>query len=216
MSKSRPRRATPDGGFSLLEVVVAIAILTIGMLSLAALAGTMMTTGNRSKYLSLEALLASEKLEDLNHYSASRAEICVPTGSTSVGSLSSDVLQTTTCPTSLGGDSDSIAYYDDVSINFSNGSSDCSSTTGACFAETIASQSGGTTQYTTTYHSPDGLITTAAPSTTAPSNMTFHRRWVIEADSPTTGVKRVTVLVTLNSTNIQPFNGSFQMSMVRP
>jgi len=216
MSKSRPRRATPDGGFTLLEVVVAIAILTIGMLSLAALAGTMMTTGNRSKYLSLEALLASEKLEDLNHYSASRAEICVPTGSTSVGSLSSDVLQTTTCPTSLGGDSDSIAYYDDVSINFTNGTTDCSSTTGACFAETIASQNGSTTQYTTIYHSPDGFITQAAASSTAPTNMTFHRRWVIEGNAPTNGVNRVTVLVTVENSNINSFNASFQMSMVRP
>jgi len=216
MSKSQVRRAAPDAGFTLLEVVVAIALLTVGMLSLAALAGTMMTTGNRSKYMSLEALLASEKLEDLNHYSHSMAEVCIPTGSSSVGSLTSDVLQTTTCPASLGGDSDSIAYYDDVSINFSNGTTDCTSTTGSCFAETIASQSGGTTQYTTTYHSPDGFITTAAPTSTAPSNMTFHRRWVIEGNSPATGVNRVTVLVTLNSTNIQPFNGSFQMSMVRP
>jgi prepilin-type N-terminal cleavage/methylation domain-containing protein len=214
MSKSRSHAG--QDGFTLLEVMVAIAILTVGVISLAALAGTMMTTGNRSKYLALEASLASEKLEDLNHYSARMAEVCVPTGSTSVGSLGSDVLQTTTCPSALGGDSDSIAYYDDVSINFSNGSSDCSSTTGSCFAETITSASGGTTQYTTVYHSPDGLITQAAPTSTAPSNMTFHRRWVIEGDSPTTGVKRVTVLVTLNSTNIQPFNGSFQMSMVRP
>jgi len=46
--------------------------------------------------------------------------------------------------------------------------------------------------------------------------MTFHRRWIIEADTPVTGVRRVTVLVTINSANIQPSNASFQMSMVRP
>jgi len=213
MSKSQYPRPAGEDGFSLLEVMVAIFILTVGVVSVAALAGTMMVTGNRSKYMSLEASLASEKLEDLSHWSASATQVCVPTGSTSVGSLTSDVLQTTTCP---AGASDSIAYYDDVNINFSNSSSDCASSTGGCFAETVASQSGGSTQYTTTYHSPDGHIPLPTTSTTAPSNMTFHRRWIIEADTPVTGVRRLTVLVTLNTTSVQPNNASFQMSMVRP
>jgi len=213
MSKSRPRRPAREDGFTLFEVMVAIFVLTVGLVSVAALAGTMMTTGNRSKYLSLEASLASEKLEDLNHWSASATEVCVPTGSTSVGSLTSDVLQTTICP---AGAQDSIAYYDDVNINFANSSSDCPSTTGGCFAETVASQSGGTTQYTTTYHSPDGRVPLPVTSTTAPSSMTFHRRWIIEANSPVAGVRRMTVLVTLNSTNLHPNNASFQMSLVRP
>ena len=210
MSKLRARR---QAGFTLLEVMVAIAVLTIGVVSVAALAGTMMTTGNRSKYMSLEATLASEKLEDLNHWPANVPQVCVPTGNTSVGSLTSDVLQTTTC--SSGGATASIAYYDDVSINFNNGSTDCVSSLGGCFDETVASQVGGTTNYTTTYHSPDGTVTTTT-TTTAPSNMTFHRRWIIEADSPVTGVRRITVLVTVTSTNISPFSPSFQMSLVRP
>ena len=213
MSKSQYPRPAGEDGFSLLEVMVAIFILTVGVVSVAALAGTMMVTGNRSKYMSLEASLASEKLEDLSHWSASATQVCVPTGSTSVGSLTSDVLQTTTCP---AGASDSIAYYDDVNINFSNSSTDCPSSTGGCFAETVASQSGGTTQYTTTYHSPDGHVPLPTTSTTAPSNMTFHRRWIIEANTPVTGVRRVTVLVTLNTTTVQPNNASFQMSLVRP
>lgn len=215
MSKSRPRRPAGDGGFTVLEVMVAIFVLTVGVVSVAALAGVMMTTGNRSKYMSLEASLASEKLEDLNHWSAKSAQVCMPTGSSSVGSLTSDVLQTTTCP-GAGGNTGSIAYYDDVNINFSNSSSDCPSTTGGCFAETVASQSGGTTQYTTTYHSPDGRVPLPVTSTTAPSSMTFHRRWIIEADSPVTGVRRITVRVTLNNTNVHPSNASFQMSLVRP
>jgi hypothetical protein len=195
-------------------VLVAIFILTAGLVSVAALAAAMMTTGNRSKYLSLEASLASEKLEDLNHWSSSAVQLCVPTGSSSVGSLTSDVLQTTTCP-GTGGATDTVAYYDDVSVNFSNSSSDCPSSTGGCFAETVASQSGGTTQYTTTYHSPDGQVLHST-STTAPTNMSFHRRWIIEADSPVTGVRRLTVRVTLSNTNVQPSNASFQMSLVRP
>jgi Tfp pilus assembly protein PilV len=206
---------TCEGGFTVLEVLVAIFILTVGVVSVAALAGTMMNTGNRSKYLSLEASLASEKLEDLNHWSASAVQVCVPTGSASVGSLTTDVLQTTTCPGASAA-SDTVAYYDDVSLNFFNSSSDCPSSTGGCFAETVADQVGGTTQYTTTYHSPDGRIPPPTTSATAPTNMTFHRRWIIEADVPVTGVRRVTVLVSLNNVNVQPSNATFQMSMVRP
>jgi hypothetical protein len=121
-------------------------------------------------------------------------------------------LQTTTCD---GGNQASIAYYDDVNINFSNSTTDCPSSTGGCFAETITNQSGGTTQYTTTYHSPDGTVSNST-STTAPANMTFHRRWIVEANSPVSGVRRVTVLVAINSAYVQPSNATFQMSMVRP
>jgi len=210
MSKS-PARS--QAGFTVLEVMVAIAVLIVGVVGVAALAATMMTTGNRSKYMSLEATLASEKLEDLNHWPANVPQVCMPTGSTSVGSLTSDVLQTTTC--SSGGASASIAYYDDVSINFANGSTDCVSSLGGCFDETVASVVSGTTNYTTTYHSPDGTIT-ATTNTTAPSNMTFHRRWVIEGNAPVTGVRRITVTVVVTNSDIAPFSPTFQMSLVRP
>ena len=212
MSKSQARRKHGQSGFTVIEVAVSIFVLTVGLVSVAALAGTMLTTGNRSKYLSLEASLASEKLEDLNRWPADAPQVCVPTGTASLGSLSSDILQTTTCDS---GSTGSIAYYDDVNINFANGTSDCTSSTGGCFAETVTYQSGGTTQYSTTYHSPDGTITNST-SATAPTNMSFHRRWIIEANSPVTGVRRVTVLVTLETTNMQPGNATFQMSMVRP
>ena len=209
MSKSRARSQTGNSGFSLVEVMVAIFVLTVGVVAVAALAGTMMTTGNRSKYMSLEASLASEKLEDLNHWAANQPQVCVPTGDASVGSLTSDVLQTTTCP--LGATA-SIAYYDDVNINFSNASTDCVSSLGGCFDETVAA---GGAQYTTTYHSPDGTVTTATTAT-APTNMTFHRRWIIEANSPVAGVRRITVLVKVTNSDISPFNPTFQMSLVRP
>jgi Tfp pilus assembly protein PilV len=212
VSKLRAHKQAANAGFTVIEVAVAIFVLTVGLVSVAALAGTMLTTGNRSKYLSLEASLASEKLEDLNRWPASQPQVCVPTGTASLGSLTSDVLQTTTCDSGASG---SVAYYDNVNINFTSGTSDCASSTGGCFAETVTYQNGSTTEYTTTYHSPDGTITSST-SSNAPANMTFHRRWVIEANSPVTGVRRVTVLVSLQSTNVQPSNATFQMSMVRP
>lgn len=218
MSKSQARRQTGDAGFTMLEVAVAIFVLTVGVVSVAALAATMMTTGNRSKYMSLQATLASEKLEDLARWPAPAVQVCVPTGSATVGSLTSNILQTTQCPNNPDGSagaSGNVAYYDDVNINFSNNTSDCPSSTGGCFAETITFQSNGTTQYTTTYHSPDGTVQNTT-SATAPGDMSFHRQWVIEANSPVNGVRRVTVLVTLENTNVEPSNAQFQMSMVRP
>jgi prepilin-type N-terminal cleavage/methylation domain-containing protein len=208
-SRSKKSRAR---GFSLIEVMVATAILTIGLVSVAALATTMLATGKRSKYMALASSLASEKLEDLSRYPASDPNVCIPTGDTSVGSLTTDVLQTTTCAT---GSSGSTAYDDDVDISFGNSSTDCPST-GGCFAETISAVSNGVTTYSTTYHSPDGHISTPASTTTASNQqMTFHRRWLVEGDTPVTGVRRVTVIVSLSNKTVTP-TVTFQMSAVRP
>lgn len=212
MSPSAHRRSS-DSGFSLLEVTFAIIILTVALLSAALLTARIMGGGQQSRYMSLAATLASEKLEDLNRWDVDDPAICVPTGSTTVGSLASDVLQTTTCP---AGTSDSVNYYDDVNISLTgNGTgSNCPGSTSGCLAETVSSVSGGSTVYTTTYHTPDGQINTNT-SSTAPASTTFHRRWIIEANQPVTGTRRVTVLVTLMDLSVQP-PVTFQMSMVRP
>jgi len=213
MSTSPPRKQTRDQGFTLIECMIAIAVLTVGVCAMALLGGTMMSTGQHSKYMSVAATLASEKLEDLNRWNGNYdVAVCVPTGSTTVGSLTTDVLQTTTCPVGL--QSGSVAYYDDVTLTLTNGNGDCPNPSTGCFAETVSSVNAGNTQYTTTYHSPDGVIGTAPPSGTAPPT-TFHRRWVIEANQPVNGVRRVTVLVTLMDQTIHP-GAVFQMSIVRP
>jgi prepilin-type N-terminal cleavage/methylation domain-containing protein len=206
------REAPSDTGFSLLEVMAAIVILTIALLGAALLNSRMMSGSQQSKYMSLAATLASEKLEDLNRWQVDDPQVCVPTGAATEGSLTSDVLQTTTCN---AGTSASVNYYDDISISLTNGSGDCGGSTWGCFAETVSSVSNGVTVYTTIYHSPDGQINTTAPSTTPPSLSTFHRRWIIEANSPVTGTRRVTVLVTLQDLSVQ-VPVSFQMSLVRP
>jgi len=202
-----------DAGFSLLEVTFAIIILTIALLSLALLTTRMMGGGQQSRYMSLAATLASEKLEDLNRWDADDPSICVPTGSTTVGSLTADVLQTTTCS---GGASQSVNYYDDVNISLtgSGTGSNCPGSTSGCLAETVSSVSGGNTVFTTTYHTPDGQININT-SSTAPTSTTFHRRCIIEANQPVTGTRRVTVLTTLQDLSVQP-PVTFQMSIVRP
>jgi prepilin-type N-terminal cleavage/methylation domain-containing protein len=224
MSASVPS-GTSENGFSLLEVVVAITVLTVGLLAAGLLSTNMTSGGQRSKYMSLAATLASEKLEDLNRWDPYDPSICVPSGGGSAGSLSSDVLQTTTClprpPATSGGESVSVSYYDDVNIALTaNGTgTNCPGGTSGCLAETVSSASSGSTVYTTTYHTPDGQINVST-SSTPETTTTFHRRWVIEAN-PTIGggavigVRRVTVLVTLMDLSVQP-PVTFQMSLVRP
>jgi hypothetical protein len=103
------------------------------------------------------------------------------------------------------GTSQTVNYFDDVQISESN--------QGVC--ETVDGVSG----YTTTCHEPNGAIykpaVSATPYTANAGAIAFHRRWSIEMDQPITGVKRVTVLVTLTNGYVQP-GVSFQLSAVRP
>jgi prepilin-type N-terminal cleavage/methylation domain-containing protein len=213
MSQSRPRKSSKssNSGFTLIEVTLASFVLAIGLLSAGLLAGQMMVGSNRSKYMGVASTLASEKLEDLNRWDVDDPQVCVPTGSPAAGSLTSDVNQTTTCPQ---GASANVSYYDDVYPNIADGASTCPDGSAGCFAETIKSVVGGSTTYSTTVHSPTGTVQTSS-STTAPTGMSFHRRWVIEPNSPNNGVRRVTVLVTLLNTAVKP-PVTFQMSIVRP
>jgi Tfp pilus assembly protein PilV len=193
----------------LIEVVLACLIMTVALLAAGFLAARMTTGTTQSKNMSTAAVLVSEKLEDLNRWDADDPQVCVPTGSTTVGSLTSDVSQTTSCPT---GASATINYYDDVYPNLANGANSCTGTTEGCFAETVSSVSASGTVYTTTVHSPNGIVQTTS-STSPPGGATFHRRWVIEGNSPTSGVRRVTVQIVDSSVN-PPV--SFQLSIVRP
>jgi hypothetical protein len=209
-----------------LETLVSLIVLVVGVVATAALAAHCMNTNRQSKDISLAAELASEKLEDLSRWGPDDPQICVPAGSQFVGSLTQDVLQTTTCPPPLSlcsaptGNSATVNYYDDVCMATVN-STNCPNTTYGCFSETVSSPGSGTTIYTTTTHAPDGTINITTPPT-MPSP-TFHRRWIIEANSPVPGVssiclpgtRRVTVLVTLMDLSVQP-PVTFQMSMVRP
>ena len=209
MSGSRNLRRT-EKGFTLVETLIAIAILTIGVMAMALLGMRTMQTAQHSKYMSMAATLASEKLEDLNRWDGDDPQVCVPTGQTSAGSLTTDVLQTTTCPS---GTSLSVPYYDDISLTLTNATGDCPNSSTGCFAETVSKNNGGTVYYTT-YHSPDGQIATTGPNNSSPAT-TFHRRWVVESNQPVAGTRRVTVLVTLLDQSIKP-GAVFQMSIVRP
>jgi Tfp pilus assembly protein PilV len=228
-------------GFSMLEVIIALAVLFIGVSALAALAAVMIGHGSQSKYASLAGTLASEKLEDLNRWNGSISngaenttstdpEICVPSGNSAGGVTPG----TDATPLNVTCDSatETVSYADNVSIDVTN-SSDCPNPADGCFAESFSEVNSGTTSYYTTYHSPDGTIPGVQPgtaagtkptvpvnSTTAPANMSFHRQWLIELNPTINGtqvmnVRRITVLVTSQNSSVKP-PVSFQISTVRP
>ncbi len=182
-------------GFSILEILVAITVLVIGLSSMAVLVALTLTGTDRARYLSTATTLASEKLEDLNHWPSGGTNSNILAG----GSLTSD--------TGVG----SIDYFDDVDLSNATGQ----------VAESIATTSGGSPTYFPVIHNATGYVDTT-PDTAPPSSsgdIVFHRRWLIEAapvvnGNTLTGVERVTVLVTLTNQAVQP-PITFQMSMMR-
>lgn len=189
-------------GFSLIEVVIAISILSIGLLSVALLVTSTMGSGTRARYMNIANVLASEKLDQLNKLPSRDPNMAA--GGSLTGSL--------TC---ASGD----IYCDQVTV---------AEASGADF-ETQTQNVAGNAVTTTIVHTNAGCVDTPAncgvPTPTS-SASTFTRRWLITAN-PTitsangassatiTGAKRVTVAVTLDNA---PQNApvAFQMSMVRP
>jgi prepilin-type N-terminal cleavage/methylation domain-containing protein len=199
-----PKNADVQAGFTLVEVMVALVVLTIGMMSMALLMGNVYKSTVRSRYMSLAATFASEKLEDLNSYSLSD-----PRAHLAGGSLTSNLGPVSN---SVNGNTFAVDYYDSVTLNNATGAMN----------ETYEILSGATTQYVTQSFTADGIWHwdstdgyPSVPTTVTPSGITFNRRWVIEANTPTAGLTRVTVLVTLLDATVQP-PVTFQMTMVRP
>jgi type IV pilus assembly protein PilV len=200
------RKAGREAGFTLLETMVSIVILTVGLLGLAALMSKTTMSTDQSRYVSMAAFLASEKLEDLNRFPPRDPAIAVVNGTTA-GNLAQDSTATVT----VDGTTEDVDYFDKVMIAAGNGT----------ISETItARDSDGNTVYKTVTHSPDGAVT-PTDSSSQPADgdsLTFSRRWIIEKDpviggTAIVGVRRITVRVTLAGT----VGGavSFQSSMVR-
>jgi type IV pilus modification protein PilV len=61
-----PRKECHQSGFTMIETMVAILVMTIGLFSVAALMSSSLNSGAHSRYMSTASLLASEKLEDLS------------------------------------------------------------------------------------------------------------------------------------------------------
>jgi type IV pilus modification protein PilV len=201
MSQRQPfSKQQPDSsGFTLIEVLVSIAVLSIGLMAVALLIGSTLASGTKAKYMSMANVLASEKLDDLNKLSSNDPNIACAT---------------TTCGSLTGGASCSGSIYcDTVTVNEASGAD----------YETETEDVNGTDTTTTIVHTNAGCVGTPAVCGVASpsgSGAMFTRRWLITVN-PTvggaaiTGARRVTVLVTLNDA-IGGNAVNFQMSMVRP
>lgn len=220
------RQTVEPGGFTLIEVLVSISILAIGLMAAALLLSTTYRYSARSRYVAEAAQLASEKLEDLGRLPQTDAHVTVTTGATCTflnstsgtnceGNLSQDgAPQTIT----MNGTPYTVNYYDTVFLSGSNNGT-CGTSSGTYYGqlEETYQTATGPAQYQTIMYPLNGQTPcVSSPSSTAPTaGQTFDRRWVIEQDQPVTGVRRVTVLVTLMDKTVQP-PVTFQMTMVRP
>ena len=192
MVQRRSSRPGETGGFTLIELLVATMVLMIGLVAVAGVVGSTLANTSRSEFMTQAATLATEKLEDLNRYPPGDANVSVPSG-TSAGSLSADTA----------------GYFDEVYF---------SPAQGAIEETTTSLDANGNLLYQTTTYTPDGHMSAPVTSTAAPrvaNSAVFDRRWLIEINQPVTGVRRVTVLVTLLG-QFSEAPVTFQMSMVRP
>jgi type IV pilus modification protein PilV len=197
-SKNKKR----GNGFTMIEVIVAITILTIGVFGMAFMIAGTTVTGTTARFTNMANVLASEKLDSLNRYPSTDPN--VQPGGALTGA--------TTCASTD-------IYCDMVTVNESSG---------ADYETQTQVNADGTTVTSTIVHAASGCVdtpTNCSVSAAPAGGQTFTRRWMITMNptiatsggttSTVTGYRRVTVVVTQNgSTTGQPV--SFQMSMVRP
>src|ERR1700754_2048502 len=78
--QSPRKRSRSQRGFTLIETMVSILILTVGLVGTAALMSSSVNMGAHARYNSTAALLASEKMEDLDRF-PDNDPLMVPGGS---------------------------------------------------------------------------------------------------------------------------------------
>ena len=197
---------TSAGGFSILEVIVSLAVLSIGLLAVALLISSTSVSGTRARYMNLANVLASDKLDNLNKWPSTDPNVAC--ASATCGSLTGGA----TCGSGN-------IYCDTVVVTEASGADYETQT------QMVGSPPAAVT--TTIVHTSTGCVDTPANCGVAnPSGAgsTFTRRWLI-TPNPTissaggsttvTGARQITVLVTLNDASFNP-PVTFQMSMVRP
>src|ERR1700736_5107575 len=90
-------------GFTLMEVLIAMFILTVGLTAMASLVAQSLSGTDRARYLGLATTLVSEKLEDLNRWTSVDPHVAAG------GSLTTDAA------------TGSISFFDDVDLSNTNG-----------------------------------------------------------------------------------------------
>jgi prepilin-type N-terminal cleavage/methylation domain-containing protein len=187
MSQS-PRNTGRQRGFTLIETMVSILVLTIGLVGTAALMSQSVNMGAHARYVSTAALLASEKMEDLSRF---------PTGDPNLnagGSLGADIA----------------GYSDSVQISSTNGNIN-ESTTISGNTTLYTQQPDGTVTVT-----PGAGVPAATSDMLTFDRRWLITSNPTIGGTTITGAHQITVLVILNNQVFKGTPVTYQTSLVHP
>jgi Tfp pilus assembly protein PilV len=184
MARRRQRVAGGEQAFSVIEVMIALFVLLVGFIFMAQLIATSVVVNRSSLRLSSLTQLAAEKVEELRARPLSDQSFDVagnpdnPNGTLpSVGSIGADQTQTLV---DAAGTSHTVSFFDTVTVDQRTG--------------TITRTAGpdDTNQYQSDIRSLSG-VTSSSSSSSAPTSVTYRRRWLVEGNQPIAGAIRITV-----------------------
>jgi prepilin-type N-terminal cleavage/methylation domain-containing protein len=174
-------------GFTLIETMVSILILTIGLVGTAALMSNSVNMGAHARYVSTAALLASEKMEDLDRFPDNDPNLAAG------GSLTADIT----------------GYSDSVQISTANGN--INEVTTANGVTTLYTQKPDGTVVVT---SGAGLPAVTPDMLTYDRRWKIVASPTV-GPNVITGAVQITVLVTLTNQALKPVV-TYQTSLVHP
>jgi prepilin-type N-terminal cleavage/methylation domain-containing protein len=174
-------------GFTLIEMMVSILVLTIGLVGTAALMSNSVNMGAHARFVSTAALLASEKMEDLDRYPDNDPNL------QNGGSLGADIA----------------GYSDSVQVSTSNGN--VYETTTSAGVTTLYTQNPDGTVIST----PGAALPAATPDMLTFDRRWLITKDPTIGPNVITGAVQITVLVTLTNTTLNP-PVTYQTSLVHP
>jgi type IV pilus assembly protein PilV len=181
------RKPRAQRGFTLIETMVAILILTIGLVGTAALMSQSVNMGAHARYQSTAALLASEKMEDLDRFPDNDPNLSPG------GSLAADTA----------------GFSDSVQISSNDGN--INETTTANGTTTLYTQTPSGTVTVT----PGAGLPAATPDLLTFDRRWQITANPTVGGQVITGAVQITVLVTLTNQSLKPVV-TFQTSLVHP
>ncbi|HEX4379365.1 MAG TPA: prepilin-type N-terminal cleavage/methylation domain-containing protein [Candidatus Acidoferrum sp.] len=187
LSPRKPVKRFRQRGFTLIEMMVSILVLTIGLVGTAALMSSSVNMGAHARYASTAALLASEKMEDLDRYPDNDPNLV------GGGSLTGDIT----------------GYSDAVQISSSNGNIN-ETTTNAGLTTLYTQRPDGTVVVT----AGGSLPATTPDMLTFDRRWQIVPNPVVGGNT-ITGAVQITVLVTLTNKSLNP-PVTYQTSLVHP
>jgi type IV pilus assembly protein PilV len=181
------RKPRAQRGFTLIETMVAILVLTIGLVGTAALMSQSVNMGAHARFVSTAALLASEKMEDLDRFPDNDPNLAAG------GGLGADVA----------------GYSDSVQISSNNGN--INETTVSAGATTLYTQKPDGTVVVT----PGAGLPAVTPDLLTFDRRWQITANPTVGGQVITGAVQITVLVTLTNQTLNP-PVTFQTSLVHP